>query len=155
MLNQFPALSADIQRQLDSLNRLEPEAAALLESGRSGSIEARAAGSILHDFYTGTEKIFQRIALELDGSLPTGADWHSDILLRMTVEIQGRRPAVISEDLAQRLAEYLRFRHVFRHLYGFELRWDLCRDLLANLPLLLRELRAQFQAFREFLTAIE
>ncbi|RPJ64365.1 MAG: hypothetical protein EHM23_00610 [Acidobacteria bacterium] len=155
MLNRFPALASDIKRQLDSVDRLEREARELLESPGSGSVETRAAGSILHDFYTGVEKIFQRIAIELDGGLPAGPDWHSDLLLRMTIEIDERRPAVISEELAKKLAEYLRFRHVFRNLYGFELRWDLCRELLANLPPLLNDLRKQLKAFRDFLSAIE
>lgn len=32
----------------------------------------RAAGPILHDFYTGIEKTFQEIAKRLDGGLPKG-----------------------------------------------------------------------------------
>jgi len=155
MSNRFPGLSSDIQRQLDALERLEREARELRESRGSGSVETRAAGSILHDFYTGIEKIFQRIALELDGGLPAGPDWHSDLLLRMTIGIEERRPPVIGEELARKLAEYLRFRHVFRNLYGFELRWDLCRDLLVNLPVVHSDLRKQVREFQGFLSAIE
>ena len=32
----------------------------------------RAAGSILHDFYTGIEKIFREIGIRMDKSLPKG-----------------------------------------------------------------------------------
>jgi len=39
-------------------------------------IETRAAGSILHDFYGGVEKVFERIAIHIDDRLPKGDDWH-------------------------------------------------------------------------------
>ncbi|MFB3904049.1 MAG: hypothetical protein ACE15E_11400 [Acidobacteriota bacterium] len=154
MSSRFPALTADIQRQSDALSKLEEEARGLLESGGSSPIERRAAGSILHDFYTGVEKVFQRIAIELDGGLPAGPDWHSDLLLRMTIGIEQRRPPVITEELAERLGEYLRFRHVFRHLYGFELRWELCRELLGDLPATLEDIRKQLRNFQDFLQAV-
>ena len=36
----------------------------------------------------------------------------------MTLDIPEVRPAVIDRDLARTLGEYLRFRHVFRNVYG-------------------------------------
>lgn len=42
----------------------------------------------------------------------------------MTIEIKSIRPHVISEDLAAELDDYLSFRHVFRNIYGFELRGE-------------------------------
>ena len=42
----------------------------------------------------------------------------------MTVAVPGVRPRVISEELAAELDEYLSFRHVFRNIYGFELKGD-------------------------------
>jgi hypothetical protein len=156
MPSRLSALSADIQRELDSLHGLCSEASDLIDrSGdKAASVEIRAAGSILHDFYTGVEKVFQRIALELDGGMPAGPDWHLDLLLRMTVPVEKTRPAVISKELGRELAEYLRFRHVFRHLYGFELRWDRCRSLLEQLPRLAGRINEELQRFRSFLHSV-
>ncbi len=42
--------------------------------------------------------------------------------------IKDTRPAVISEELAADLDEYLSFRHVFRNIYGFELKGSMLRD---------------------------
>lgn len=42
----------------------------------------------------------------------------------MTIPIKEIRPAVITEDLAAELDEYLSFRHVFRNIYGFELKGE-------------------------------
>jgi len=74
----------------------------------------------LHNFYTGCERIFQLIISELNGSPPSGYDWHKRLLERMSVEREDR-PALISPNTAQKLQEYLGFRHIVRNLYGFEL----------------------------------
>lgn len=52
----------------------------------------------------------------------------------MTIPIKQIRPAVISEELAAGLDEYLSFRHVFSNIYGFELKGDRI-DYLASKPL--------------------
>lgn len=40
----------------------------------------------------------------------------------MTISIEGIRPRVISDELAADLDEFLAFRHLFRNIYGFELK---------------------------------
>jgi hypothetical protein len=37
--------------------------------------------------------------------------------------IDGIRGSVIPNSLLQKLKEYLRFRHLFRNIYGFDLKW--------------------------------
>lgn len=125
----------DLKNELENLKRLNNEMRQLLEEiGDSPNfIAIRAAGSILHDFYSGVEKIFERIALNIDDSLPDGENWHMELLLQMTKPYQGLRDAVIPEELCNDLKEYLRFRHLFRHIYGFEIKWErfggLCQRL--------------------------
>ncbi|MBI5199863.1 MAG: hypothetical protein HZA09_07610 [Nitrospirae bacterium] len=125
----------DLMNELENLKRLNDEMRQLLEEiGDSPSfIEIRAAGSILHDFYSGVEKIFERIAVNIDHSLPEGENWHMELLLQMTKPYQDMRDAIISEGLCNDLKEYLRFRHLFRHIYGFEIKWErfgvLCQRL--------------------------
>lgn len=118
-------------------------------------MELRAAASMLHDYYTGLEKIFRLIALELDGNLPSGEDWHKRLLDRMAVDIDDLRPPVIDQDVKEHLGEYLRFRHLFRHMYGFELKWDRCKPLIKKLPQVHQELTADFDDFETFLREID
>ncbi len=157
MARHFTPLCADIDRELSNLKQLTIEAEETLDGARRQVtfLELRAAGSILHDFYSGIEKIFRRIALEVDGSLPAGPDWHLQLLLRMASPLQEARPAVINEDLKNRLGEYLRFRHLIRNIYGFELQWDRCHDLLYDLFDLFADLSAQLQRFQQFLLSLE
>jgi hypothetical protein len=65
MTRDFTSLRADIRRELSSLDRLAAETEQLLVRipDHPSFVEIRAAGSLLHDFYTGAEKIFQRIAM--------------------------------------------------------------------------------------------
>jgi len=152
----FTGLRADVQRELRNLERLTDEAQQLTTDVSEPPTfrEIRAAGSILHDFYTAIERIFQRIAFEVDGSLPGGPDWHVHLLLRMASPVEGIRPPAVSEQLMEILGEYLRFRHLFRHVYGFELQWKRCSDLLSGLPLVREQLRRELGALDRFLESL-
>ena len=56
-------------------------------------------------------------------------DRHKRLLNKMTLKIPGLRPAVISKELKEALDEYLRFRHVFRNVYGYLLEWKRMKGL--------------------------
>jgi hypothetical protein len=76
------------------------------------------AGVALHAWYTGLETIFERVAREVDGTVPTGDRWHRALLSQMTAEVPGTRPRVIDPALGVELAALLAFRHFFRHAYA-------------------------------------
>jgi hypothetical protein len=71
----------------------------------------------LHGFYNGLERLFERIATTIDGSLPQGANWHQVLLEQMKTDVSGLRPAVISEETHQVLDGYRGFRHIVRNIY--------------------------------------
>jgi len=50
----------------------------------------------------------------------------------MAIEIDGVRPRIISSELAEELDDYRKFRHLFRHAYGGELRWKKMFHLAEN-----------------------
>jgi len=108
----------------------------------------------LHGFYTGVERIFEDIARTIDESLPTGSDWHRDLLLQISAEEIGVRPAVIARDTRKCLDEYRGFRHVVRSMYTFSLRpsriKELVEELMACFDMVSRDLN-QFTAFLESL----
>lgn len=90
----------------------------------------RLKGSILHDFYNACERIFKWIVKDINGDFSSSEQWHKELLFRMTVKITDVRPAVISEELAADLNDFLQFRHLFRNIYGFELKSDLLDRLV-------------------------
>lgn len=151
MKSSIAVLKAEIERELKSLEKLGKEMDEILRHPQHSFLETRAAGSILHDFYSGIEKIFKRIATRIDKNLPTGDDWHSELLIIMSIPIDGLRPAVISEEMKEQLAEYLRFRHLFRNIYGFQLKWDRCETLGILMVDLLEQLKKEIFEFLKFL----
>lgn len=142
-------LRKEIEIELGNLERLVREMEELTKRlvNKPDFIETRASGSIIHDFYCGAEKIFERIAVHIDGKLPKGEDWHTKLLLQMAHPFEEIREAVISQDLMERLKEYLRFRHLFRSIYGFELKWERFKALALSLNSLLNELRDELERF--------
>lgn len=121
---------------------------------RSSNYIVRAGGSILHDFYTGIEKIFESIAKEIDNRIPLGEEWHSELLRQMTLDIPGLRPPVIKVSREKILREYLGFRHLFRKRYGFELDWQKLKKLLLGVPQVRTQLEKDIGKFFEDLDSI-
>ncbi len=111
-------------------------------------IELSALAAVLHSFYTGVENIFKRVAVELDGEPVRGDSWHRQLLLRMK-EPTMHRPALLSDELHDSLIEYLRFRHVFRNAYSFDLDWQKMLPLVMRLEDTFRILEAELAAFVE------
>ena len=132
-MHNFKVLRLSIKDEINKLELLDKEKNALLKR-RPSNYVVRAGGSILHDFYTGIEKIFESIAKEVDRRLPLGEEWHSELLRQMTLDIPGLRPPLITTNTGKKLREYLGFRHLFRKRYGFELDWQKLKKLLLGMP---------------------
>lgn len=101
----------------------------------------------LHGLYSGLERIFELIASKIDTSLPDGGSWRRELLRQMAIGIPGVRPAVISDELAERLDRYRGFRHVVRNVYSYVLDPQLIGILVDGLAPMSRELEAQLSAF--------
>ena len=138
-------LAAEIEHELERLEQLREELAAAPRDDDTFTLRAR--GSVLHDFYSGIERVFIRIAEELNGGVPQGEQWHRQLVTDMSLEIPDVRPAVIEPELARELGDYLRFRHVFRNLYGSLLDAQRMRPLEERLPAVLATFCTQVRAF--------
>jgi hypothetical protein len=75
----------------------------------------------IHSFYSGLERVFEKISSSVDGSLPQGINWHQELLNQMALEIPNVRPAVISERTRKQLDNYRGFRHVVRNVYTYHI----------------------------------
>lgn len=155
----FARLAMALRRELEQVEKVSSEAEQALADFPGGHTapplrELRGIGDVVHDFYTGIERAFEKIAQEFDGGLPAGPSWHRELLENMTLELPGIRPAVLRRETAHALDEFLRFRHLFRNLYGFELEWPRLRALLAQVAGVSRNVHADIEAFAAFLLAV-
>ena len=141
------ALEVEIRNQLESLERVVQSIQDYLARAPSQppDLEIEGVGKRVHDFYNGVERIFERIAVRVDEDVPPGAHWHIDLLQRMEGTWGGKRAPVIDHALALRLLEYPRFRHAFRHTYGYELVWKNLQPLAAGIPAIFEQLPLKLQ----------
>ena len=93
----------------------------------------------------------ERISIHVDGKIPKGDDWHTELLLQMARPIEGVRHAVIRQDVLKKLKEYLRFRHLFRHMYGYELKWEKFKDLFISLSTIFNKFKEDLERFTDTL----
>lgn len=121
------SLSGRIREELKSLQRAVSQTEAFVEQLAARPNEQLQEALItaislnLHAFYTGAERIFAEIAKAVDESVPTGNEWHKQLLLQMAATLPDIRSAVISEELLEQLDELRRFRHVVRSNYAHTL----------------------------------
>jgi len=137
----------DVERQ--QLDRLIDEHRALLErcvSHGPSTIEVSALATLLHSFYSGIENCLKRIAIEIDGSVPSGDAWHSQLLKNMA-SATNLRPQVLSEALFESLREYLAFRHFFRQAYSFHFDWVKMSHLVLKAERTLRLFEVEMDSF--------
>ncbi len=111
-----------------------------------GFIETSALSTMLHSFYNGIENIFKRIALEIDGNVPSGAASHSALLSSMT-QSTNNRPSLISTAMQNQLSAYLSFRHAFRHMYTFQLKWSKMHSLVMESEEVWQQLQSELDLF--------
>lgn len=105
----------------------------------------------LHGFYSGLERLFELIARNIDGNVPDASTWHRDLLHRMAEDIEGIRPAVISQENASALDEYRRFRHLVRNVYSINLLPEKLIGLMMALAPTWEKVRTELRAFSQFL----
>jgi len=142
-------LGEQIQLEREELGRLVDRYRPLLGISAERVLdeyETAAVGAMLHSFYNGVENILRRVAIEIDGGLPQGEAWHKQLLESMTKPRAGR-PAVISEELCERLKPYLHFRHFFRSAYVLTLRWEKIAPLAAGVEDVLAALDRELALF--------
>ena len=136
---------------LDRLQQVKPlivEVQSRYISNEPDELEFYIPGGVLHDLYNGIEAIFSRVARQLDGNLPGGANSHRDLLDQMNRPfLPNRRQPVIDSSTASRLEEYRKFRHVVRIHYGFSLDWERMKPLIDGSVSLLDLFTADIEKF--------
>lgn len=108
--------------------------------------ELTALGAVLHSFYNGVEGIFHLVAKLIDDFVPSDSTWHFSLLKQMTEKTTTRKP-LISEDTANVLRQYIRFRHFFRHAYAFRLDWIVMKPLVHDVEDVWSNVKREMKTF--------
>ncbi|MDH7577560.1 MAG: hypothetical protein QHH75_06945 [Bacillota bacterium] len=153
-LKEVLHLFSAVQEELEQLGRLKLllEEKGFFTADRakkvlSNEIILRGVAGILQDYYSGVERLFKRIALEVDEKLPKGESWHKELLSQMKREIPGLRPPVISHETFQLLDGLRGFRHRVGNIYAFDLVPQKVAPHLFTLPEIDARLRQDVTSF--------
>ena len=150
---EIPVLVAEIKDELSKLEILEHKLSSQLNRTKEEEI-AESAALRLHNFYTGCERIFKLITSEVNGGIPHELDWHKRLLTQVALEINDIRPVVISLQTRKDLEELLRFRHIVRNIYGFELEPERIEALIALVIRLYPRFTKEIENFIAFLMGV-
>jgi predicted nucleotidyltransferase len=110
-----------------------------------------ALASYIADFYSGCERISERVAVYLDGGLPKSQDWHQELLKQVAEPGGNNRPPLWSGALLLELDEYRKFRHLERHIYKIELKPDRVITLAENIEPVFSKIRSTINIFFNWL----
>ena len=154
--SRIPELTAEIREEIGMLDSLVEAVTSVTmpEDPDSRIIYRESLALKIHNFYTGCERIFCKIASELDGGVPRSHDWHRRLLLSMSLELEDVRPAVISKSTAREFNDYLSFRHVIRNIYGFEIEERKLLPLISRLPVVWKQAKTDFHRFLDMVVQI-
>ncbi len=109
-----------------------------------------ALGYTLHNLYNAFEGYFFRIAKFFENNVAE-MTWHKALLERMTLHIEGIRPALIDQAISLRIEELLKFRHVYRNIYKSPLvpaKVEFANQAAENLA---RDFKVHHEKFLDFL----
>ena len=158
MIPRYRALAQRIQLELTELDRTQATVNRHWQQARVAATDQDAyVNSValnLHSFYSGLERIFELIAVEIDGGALGGADWHREMLRQVALDLAEIRPAVIQPETALLLDDYRKFRHRVRNIYATNLDPLRMEVLVVGLPELWKQIQEDLQAFIAFLVSL-
>jgi D-alanyl-lipoteichoic acid acyltransferase DltB (MBOAT superfamily) len=151
-------LTTMLQKHLAVANHLHDYYQEYLRTEFAPEQKKRSDAIVIADtmvnYYTCLETIFLRISQFFENDLRKER-WHQDLLEKMTLHIEGIRPAAIQDATFKLLAELLKFRHFKRYYFELDYDWDklefLQKKFVHAHPLIQQDL----QAFLAFLNAFE
>ena len=152
-MSNYLALASRIRSELTDLNKAVNRSLELGHKAKMSGDDGYWDGAALnmHGYYSGIERIFEDIARTVEDSIPSDANWHTELLIQMSGEIKGLRPPVISQSTKIALDEFRALRHIIRNVYALNLRPARLNELLAQLPQCFESTQNDLLKFIEFL----
>ena len=158
MMARYRTLAQRIRLELDDLERTQRAILRHWESAHAVTIDQDAyLNSValnLHGWYSGFERMFELIAIEIDGGALGSEAWHTELLRQMALDLPETRPPVIQHETAAKLDEYRKFRHRIRNIYAASLDPARIQPLVEGLAGLSDELHREMSMFLAFLAAL-
>ena len=150
MKEKLRLLQADISDRLTSIDDTYRKLDGL-RSQATGSNQDIIIGYYLHVLYGLFEDMFEQIAENFGNEIADKAQWHAQLLRRMSLHVKQIRPAVINDASYTHLNELRAFRHLFRNAYLLEFDPERLNIVLRHAHELRSHYRTDLKKFLDFL----
>jgi hypothetical protein len=127
-LSSMKIISKDIKTLIQEVGENQPT-----------NIHKTALGGMAAQFYNGIENILKRILKYNKINLPTGENWHLDLIDKFSDESKEILPLKFNEEMISKFNDYRRFRHYFFHGYSHNLNWDILKSGVEDIQTLLND----------------
>ena len=109
-------------------------------------IELSAVAMVLHSFYNGIENILIMIFKSYGEKLPNGNKWHME-LMEMAFVQNCDRQIIFNIELKNILEEYMKFRHLVRHIYNYKLNWSMMENIMNHININWETIKSDLNKF--------
>jgi hypothetical protein len=150
---QIQTLKAEIAADLKAIADIY-DALTEYDTRLTGDERVIVLAYYLHNLYCAFESIFQRVASVFGNQIADRSGWHAGLLRRMTLDIDGVRPRLLSDQSYDCLDELRRFRHLFRSAYRMRLDAERLALAYRRARVLERIYRADIEQFLAFLDGL-
>jgi hypothetical protein len=119
-------------------------------SARDDDMQQMAAMAFMHAMlagHTSLEESFKRIMGLVDEEPPVGENWHADIVKRMSLPLEGLRPAFLTADLLPHVQQTRKFRHVAVQTYD-DFNWNDAKASVESADIIARSIAPAFERFQ-------
>jgi hypothetical protein len=118
-------IEAEVRHQLELIDKVRATIADRVARMAAGeAVVVEGAAFHVNNFYSAVEDLLRIVAAAFENNIDDVSRWHSELIDRMTLDIPGVRPPLLSAGAAQLLHRLRSFRHFFRHAYRVELNPD-------------------------------
>ena len=141
--------SQDLERLAERIAHARPRL-----GPNADPLEVYGAAALIHGYYTYLERLFERVARDLNHRPVEGPDWHRRLLRSMTLDRPGARPPLVDVTTSEELDELLRFRHLFRNLYILNLEPERVATVADRVAKVHTAIRSNLETFGDFLRVL-
>ncbi|MFH1563320.1 MAG: hypothetical protein ABIF11_07905 [Nitrospirota bacterium] len=121
---EFNLLKAELEAQLKEIDKIYEEIKDRKKGAKRNKAKLESLGYKLHNLYCAFEDLFKIVARCFENNIMDISKYHKEMLKKMSLSIDGVRPALISDQSYRELDELRAFRHFFRHAYSYELKYE-------------------------------
>ena len=121
---EFNLFTAEVSAQIKEIEKIYRAIEDREKGAKTDQATLESLGYKLHNLYCAFEDLFKIVAQYFENQIEDVARYHKELLRRLSLSIEGVRPALISEKTYKLLDELRAFRHFFRHAYSYELRYE-------------------------------